>query len=160
MKNALLAVLLLSAPAAAAGTRPAALRPQKDALTNVQVSFKLRNAGREVSSRFVIGSGSQANYVVGGELAKAVQTSQGKGLEYKKHGVIVNCLPVLSPDGKRVSAELQVEVSGPGRKNQDLDAWDLDTFQYQTSFTAELGKLLVLVDEPDRRVEITVSLAP
>lgn len=153
--NALLPLLLLALPADAA-----TLRPPKDVSANIVVAFKLKNALREASGRFVIGSGSQANYVVGGELTKAVQTSQGKGLEYKKHGVIVNCLPILSPDGKRVSAELQVEISGPGRKNPDLDAWDLDTFQYQTSFTAEPGKPLVLVDEPDRRVEITVSLAP
>jgi hypothetical protein len=152
MKNFLIVIILLVVPAAAGAS--------KDSPTNLSVSFKLRNSQREASGRFVVGNGSQANYVNGGELAKAVQLSQGKGLEYKKHGVIVNCLPILSADGRRANMECQFEISGPGNKNPDLDAWDLVTFQYQSSFTAELGKPLVLVDEPDRRVEITVSLAP
>jgi hypothetical protein len=151
MKNALIALVLLAVPAGAA---------PKEASANIAVVFKIKNTLREAAGRFVVGNGSQANYVNGGELAKAVQTSQGKGLEYKKHGVIVNCLPILSADGRRANMECQFEISGPGNKNPDLDAWDLVTFQYQSSFTAELGKTLVLVDEPDRRVEITVSLAP
>ena len=174
MKNALLALVLLAVPAGAAGgsgssagtgrmtphTAGAAPRPPKGSPANLAISFKLRNVQREAAGRFVVGNGNQANYVNGGELAKAVQASQGKGLEYKKHGVIVNCLPLLSADGRRANMECQFEISGPGRKNPDLDAWDLDTFQFQSDFTAELGKPLILVDEPERRVEITVSLAP
>ncbi|MBI5240239.1 MAG: hypothetical protein HY926_07180 [Elusimicrobia bacterium] len=155
MKNAIIAVILLAVPAGAAP-----LSAPKEASANIAVAFKLKNALREASGRFVVGSGNQANYVVGGELTQTIKNSQGKGIEYKKHGVIINCLPALAGDGKRVRAECQFEISGPGRKNADLDAWDVDTFQYQTSFTAELGKAIVLVDEPDRRVEVTLSLAP
>ena len=155
MKNAILAVALLAAPAAAAP-----LSAPKEASANIVITFKLKSALREASGRFVVGNEQQANYVTGGELAKTVQNKQGKGLEYKKHGVIINCLPILEADRKRVRAECQFEISGPGRKSPDFDAWDLDTFQYQAGFTAELGKPLVLVDEPDRHVEVTLSLTP
>jgi len=155
MKNICLAVVLLAAPAAAAP-----LSSPKETTANLLISFKLKSSLREASGRFVVGSGNQSNYIAGGEVANTVKNSQGKGVEFKKHGVIVNCLPVLSADSRRVRAECQFEVSGPGRKNADLDAWDIDTFQYQAGFTAELGKTLVLVDEPDRRVELTITLAP
>lgn len=156
MKNIIsLAIILISAPAAAAP-----LSAPKEASANIFIDFKIKSTLREAAGRFLVGNEQQANYVSGGELAKAVQVSKGKGLEYKKHGVIVNCLPVLEKDGKRVRTECQFEISGPGRKNADLDAWDLDTFQYQAGFTAELGKPIVLVDGPDRRVEVTLSLAP
>jgi hypothetical protein len=155
MKNAIITVMLLAAPAGAA-----TLHAPKGDSANLVVAFKMKNAQREASGRFVAGNSTQANYVVGGEATKTIQSVQGKGVEYKKHGVIVNCLPVLTGDGRRVRAEIQLEISGPGRKNPDLDAWDVDTFQYQASFTAELGKTVVLVDEPDRRIEVTLSLAP
>ncbi|MCX5795377.1 MAG: hypothetical protein NTY77_07790 [Elusimicrobia bacterium] len=123
-------------------------------------AFTLKNGLREASGRFLVGDGNQSNYVAGGEVTKTIKTSQGKGAEYKKYGVIVNCLPTLNPDGQHVRVECQFEISGPGRKNPDLEAWDLDTFQYQAGFVAELGKPLALVDETDRRVQVTVSRAP
>jgi len=155
MNNTILALVLLAAPAGAAP-----LPAPKEPSTNVVVDFKLKNALREASGRFLMGDGNQANYVAGGEVTKTIKHSQGNGVEFKKYGVIVNCLPTLNPDRQRVSMECQFEISGPGRKNPDLDAWDLDTFQYQARFVAELGKPIVLVDEPDRRVEVTVSRAP
>jgi hypothetical protein len=151
----LLAVVLLAAPAAAAP-----LPAPKEASANLVFSFKLKNGLREAAGRFLVGNGNQSNYVAGGEVAKTIQAAQGKGVEYKKVGVIVNCLPTLHPDGRHARVECQFEISGPGRKNPDLDAWDIDTFQYQAGFMAELGKPLVLVDEPERRVELTIALAP
>lgn len=155
MKNAIIALVLLALPAGAAP-----LRAPKDSSVNFTVSFKLKNGLREAAGRFLVGNGNQANYVSGGEVTKTIQTVQGKGVEYKKVGVIVNCLPNLHADGRHATVECQFEISGPGRKNPDLDAWDVDTFQYQAGFSAELDRPLVLVDEPERRVEVTLSRAP
>ena len=127
---------------------------------NLKFSFKLKFKQMENVGNFVVQSGTQANYVLGGEIPVEVEHAQGKGIEFKRHGTIVNVLPVVRPDSDKVDIQLQCELSGPLPPETSLRVNPIATFQYQTAFVATLGKTLVLIDEPDRRVEVTIDTVP
>lgn len=125
----------------------------------LKVSFKLRFNDMEKTGNFLVLNATQSNYVVGGDEPWVFENSQGKGVEFKKHGTIVNMLPAVNPiDPKMVDAQIQVELSGPGRSMTELKVPPVTTFQLQTEYQAPLGRKMVLVDEPDKRVEVTVEL--
>lgn len=166
-----LAALLASAPgfAAEAPPRPAGIgisapkktqagAPPSESALNFRISFRIKLDELESAGNFVVQDGSQGNYVTGGDAPIEVQNSRGdKGLEFKKHATIVNCLPASFPEGGRVLAQCQFELSGPGRPATSFQARPPSTFQLQTSFVAALGRSLLLVDEPNRRVEIKIE---
>ncbi|MCX5787523.1 MAG: hypothetical protein NTX64_03280 [Elusimicrobia bacterium] len=127
---------------------------------NLKVSFKLKFKRLESSGNFTVQSGTQANYVIGGDDPVEVITKQGTGIEFKKYGTIVNILPAVVFDSDKVDAQLQAELSGPQAPETSLKVNPISTFQIQTEFTITLGKTIVLVDEPDRRVEIKIEPAP
>ena len=127
---------------------------------NLKISFKLKFKRLESSGNFTVQSGTQANYVIGGDDPVEISNAQGKGVEFKKHGTIVNILPIVQPDSDRVDAQWQSEISGPLAPETSLKVNPIATFQIQTEFTVTLGKTIVLVDEPDRRVEVKIEPAP
>lgn len=151
--------LLSAAPAGAAGSpRPTAPKaPPSARPANLRVSFAIRLQDLQSSGNFAVQDGSQANYVRGGETPFEVKTEKGTGLEFKKYGTIVNCLPASVPGGNTVAASCQFELSGPGRPETTFQVKPPMTFQLQTTFVAEKGKTLVLVDEPDRRLEVKLE---
>ena len=147
-----LAVLSIGTPSWAEGIDPG---------RNLKVSFKIKNHALESSGNFVIGAGKQVNYVVGGDEPSEIVTNRGKGVEFKKHGTIVNLIATVRPASGDVDLQVQVEKSGPLDGDRRLmNARPIETFQLQTTCTAKLGKPLVVVDEPDRRVELLVEDAP
>ncbi len=125
---------------------------------NFRISFKIKDGELENAGSFVVMSESQANYIIGGEKVVEVDMPSGKAVEFKKHGTIVNCLPVAKPDSALVRAECQFELSGPLGPVGTLKARPISTFQLQTSFEAALGRTLVLVDEPTRHLEVKVEV--
>ncbi len=155
-----LAVLSASGAGAAGAPRPAAPKaPPSSRPTNFRISFVLRLQDMQSAGNFVVQDGAQANYTRGGDAPFEVKTEKGTGLEFKKYGTIVNCLPVSAPGGKSVAADCQFELSGPGRPETTFQVKPPMTFQLQTSFVAEIGKTTVLVDEPDRRLEVRIDEA-
>jgi hypothetical protein len=124
---------------------------------NLRISFKIRYKELENSGNFIVQSGTQANYVIGGEEPREIQNAQGKGIEFKKHGIIVNVLPVLYPETDVVDTQLQCEISGPLSPVTSLQVPPIATFQLQIEFRSALGKPIVLVDEPDRRIEVKID---
>lgn len=154
-----IALLLLSfaAPSFAAPLppMPAKAKTVSEAAENFKVTYKIKDGDLEDSGSFLILAGSQSNYVTGGE--KAFESGNGpvKGIEYKKHGVIVNCLAVAKPATNVVRAEFQFEISGPSATPVgDLKARSISTFQFQTTFEVERGHSVVLVEGPSRRLEV------
>lgn len=124
-------------------------------LANYRVAFRMKLAELERSGNFTVQDGAQANYVLGGDTPTEAQNSRGeKGIEFKKHGTIVNCIVT---GGGRLNAQCQFEISGPLPPQTSLKVNPIATLQLQTTFTAEKGKPLLLVDEPDRRIEITIT---
>ncbi|MFI5360371.1 MAG: hypothetical protein ACHQ49_00255 [Elusimicrobiota bacterium] len=169
MKNILIvAMLFVIAPANAAtpsthkeiSVKSADGAADSSIADNFVISFKLKNAAHEVSGSFLASDGNQSNYVAGGQISRAGRDSKGPQAESKKYGVIVNCIPKAALYNQHVRMECQFEISGPVHKNPELDAWDIDTFQYQGIFLAEFGKPLVLVDDSEHHAEITVTRAP
>ncbi|HAH08453.1 MAG TPA: hypothetical protein DCM05_18330 [Elusimicrobia bacterium] len=124
-----------------------------------KVSFKIRFEGLEGSGNFAVRGATQSNYVVGGDTPFVIENAAGKGLEFKKHGTIVNILPVLDPSKPdTVDSQIQIEISGPGKPTTELKALPVQTFQLQTEFLSTLGKKAVLVDEPNKRVEVLIEV--
>lgn len=127
---------------------------------DLRISFKLRFKDLHAEGNFVTESGTQANYVQGGEVPWETSSPQGKGIEFKKYGVIVNVLPFIKPDAEDVvDAQMQIELSGPVASKNSLNVPEIATFQLQNEFSTSLGKTVVLVDEPDRRIEVTIAEA-
>lgn len=103
---------------------------------------------------FLVRNGSQANYVEGGETAFSVANGSGKSVEYKKHGFIVNVLPLVDPnDPSRVSLQFQLELSGPVKADP---APDMATWQLQDEVVLTKGKRFE-VSHGAGRVDVTVS---
>ena len=129
--------------------------------TNFKISYKIRHAELEDSGSFLVLSGSQSNYIAGGEKAFEFGAGAAKAVEFKKHGAIVNCLAVAKPDTTIVRAECQFELSGPLAPTGDLKARSIASFQFQSSFEIERGRTLVLVEGPSRLIEVKIdAVAP
>ena len=94
-------------------------------------------------------SGTQANFVVGGDQPYPVTNAQGVGVEFKKFGVILNILPAINPNKKdSIDAQLQLEVSNPDFSkpvtvgNTSVPA--MTTRQVQTEVEIKSGETLVI----------------
>lgn len=152
----------LAAPAAAQKpfpgplTAPAA-KPAGAGSENFRISFKIRSRGLESSGNFVVRDGAQGNYVRGGEDPYEFDAGKGRGVDFKKHGTIVNCAPASA--GGAVSMSCQFELSGVLPPAGSLGARPVETFQFQSDFTLRRGETLVLIDEPDRGIEVAVDVA-
>jgi hypothetical protein len=160
VRKLLLAALVPLAVSASAQSLPAKLRSNdlstRPFAAQFRVAFTLKIGGLDYASSFVLQDGSQANYIDGGEVSYVFKGEKGESIEFKKRGVIVNCVAVENPNAKsRVRAECQFEISGPVKSA--TRAADVATFQLQTSFEAEKGKPLLVVDGPDKRVEVTIT---
>lgn len=118
-----------------------------------RVSFKLQDRELKASGNFVVESGTQANYSIGGDEPFEHQNAGGVGVEFKKVAAIINVLPAFVPGTDIVDCQWQSELSGPLAPKGSLKVQPISTFQLQTEFRVALGKTIVLVDEPDRRVE-------
>jgi len=156
-----LALALACAALGAPAPLPALKAPGKLSGGHFKVSFSIRNKALEKAGNFVVQEGSQASYIDGGEVAWPVRGAQGVAVEYKKVSTLVNCVVVEDPNFKaRARAECQFELSGPVPSEtgpKELAVADAKTFQLQTAFEADLGKPLVLVDEPDKRLTVTLE---
>jgi pilus assembly protein CpaC len=99
--------------------------------------------------KVVTKSGSQANFVVGGDQPYPVTTNQGVGVEFKKYGVILNILPVVDPNNKdSIDAQLQLEVSNPNFSQTvqvgGTSVPSITTRQVQTEVEIKSGETLVI----------------
>ena len=123
-----------------------------------KVSFSLKVGTRLESGSYIVGDGAQSNYVAGGEEPWEFENKQGTGVDFKKRAVVINSLVTAAGAG-RVAAEFQVEVSGPLTPDpaSKLHMPAISTVQVQSSFHVALGKPIVLVEQPDRRFEITIE---
>jgi hypothetical protein len=160
MRYLILPALALLAVSASAAPLPGKLHQldlsSRPSAPQFRVAFTLKVGQLEYSSSFVLQDASQANYIDGGEVSREFDSGHGKTIEFKKRGVIVNCVAVENPNEKsRVRAECQFEISGPVKSA--TRAADIGTFQFQTAFEAEKGKPLLLVDGPEKRVEVTIT---
>jgi len=180
MNQKALAVLVLFCMSAAVPSSGAVTAPEKvaagqttirkiakktpqppDGEENLMVEVSAKYLELEGKTRFLAGNGTQVNYVTGGDRPVVIKNSQGDGVEYKKVGFILNVLPVLAPDDdSRASIQLQTELSGPtqGVQAGGNEVPGIATWQWQSSFTVELGKKTVLVDGP-AHLELTVTRA-
>lgn len=161
MRTALLTALAVLAVTAQAEPAPAKAKGNdsftRPSLAQYRLSFKLAVSGLKYESSFVMIDGEQTNYVDGGE--DAHESAPGtKIVDYKKVGTIVNCLAVDNPNFKnRVRAQCQFEISGPVKSKSGAPALDQATFQLTSSFEAEKGKPLALVEGPGKLIEVTIS---
>ena len=111
-------------------------------------------------------SGTQANFVVGGEQPYQVTGAQGAvGVEFKKFGVILNILPVLNPNNKdSIDAQLQLEVSNPDfSKTVQVGGTSVPsivTRQVQTEVEVKSGETLVIGGLKSSRKDVTKTRIP
>ncbi|MBI5202325.1 MAG: type II and III secretion system protein [Elusimicrobia bacterium] len=94
-------------------------------------------------------SGTQANFVVGGDQPYPVTNAQGVGVEFKKFGVILNILPAVNPNKKdSIDAQLQLEVSNPDFSKPvtvgNTSVPSITTRQVQTEVEIKSGETLVI----------------
>jgi hypothetical protein len=140
---------------------PAKLPERAANEVNLLVDVKAEYQELTGAARFLVGNGTQANHVLGGDKAYPIKNSQGTGVEFKKWGFIVNVLPAVNPEEPgTVSIQVQIELSGPVKSavSPSSDVTDITTWQYQGSFTLALGQKTVIVETP-ALVEITVREA-
>ena len=168
-----LALVLSGGPAFAAKLKPPHKSRRENAGkaalgsrdVNYKISFQIKADGLESAGNFVAHDGSQANYVVGKTTPAESGGAGGpaeseKGVELKKYGTIVNCLPASDPSSDRVSVQCQFELSGPLPAASPPRSQAAVNFQFQGEFVVERGRSIVLVDEPNRRIELAIEELP
>jgi hypothetical protein len=135
--------------------------PKPSEAINLKISYKMKLDASESVGSFVTQSGAQSNNVVreGAYNAHQPDGSGERRTDDNKRGIIVNCLPILMK-GKIAHMELQTEMIEPLEPSTDSKAASIKTFQYQGMFLAALGRTIVLVDAPDRHLEMTVEELP
>jgi len=94
-------------------------------------------------------SGSQANFTVGGEVPVPYSNNQGVGAEFKKHGVILQVLPVILAEKKdTVDVQIALEVSNPDYSKPVVVGGttipSMITRQIQTEVELKSGETLVI----------------
>lgn len=94
-------------------------------------------------------SGTQANFVVGGEIPVPYTNAQGMGADFKKFGVILNVLPVITNEKKGIiDVQLQLEVSNPDYSRPVIvsgtEIPSMVTRQIQTEVELKSGETLVI----------------
>ena len=120
---------------------------------NYEIKVKVKYHGMEREATFVVSNSAQSNYVEGGDKHVIVEVNGNKGIEYKKWGFIVNILPIsLHEDPKKVSIQIQLELSGPVGKGKIKD---IATWQFQSEILLTLGKKTVISRKP-AYAEITI----
>ncbi|MFA5162150.1 MAG: type II and III secretion system protein [Elusimicrobiales bacterium] len=110
-------------------------------------------------------SGTQANFVVGGEIPIPYTNNQGVGADYKKYGVILNILPVVMPEKKNaIDVQLQLEVSNPDYSKtvtvQNTTVPSMVTRQLQTEVELKSGETMVLGGLKQSTRNVSVSRVP
>jgi len=157
-------MLGLASFGAAQEARPRAVPPLKEhgpgseKLANFRISFKISANGLEASGSFVVRDRSQSNYVSGGETPYATGDETRRAVDFKKHGVIVNCIPYSAGDA--VSMTCQFELSGALPAEGPLGTRSVESVQFQSEFTMRRGETLVLVDGPEKRIEVSLDEVP
>ena len=120
---------------------------------SLQASLKLLETEGKAqilsNPKVITKSGTQANFVVGGDQPYPVTTAQGVGVEFKKFGVILNILPTLNPNKKdSIDAQLQLEVSNPDFSKPvnvgGTSVPSITTRQVQTEVEIKSGETLVI----------------
>lgn len=158
-----LSAALLAAAACAPLTAAAAIKQEQPpaesstAPANFKISFSFRVEGVEASGNMVALNASKVSY----QKALVPQKNGKKGRkEAPKYGTVVECLPVQLPGTAglvKMSCLFQMSAPKPGKKSERETAVQFDL---NTDFTATPGQPMLLVDEPDKRIEITVERAP
>ncbi|MBI3505120.1 MAG: type II and III secretion system protein [Proteobacteria bacterium] len=110
-------------------------------------------------------SGTQANFVVGGDQPYPVTTNQGVGVEFKKFGVILNILPAVNPNKKEyIQAQLQLEVSNPDFSKPvnvgGTSVPSIVTRQVQTEVEIKSGETLVIGGLKSSNKNVTKTRVP
>lgn len=155
-----LLVLTLAFPAFCASTKATSSSSKLDA-ANYRVSFKMKNDILSAASSFLMGTEQQAKYLQTGEDPYESENVQNNapsvvGVEFKKVTAIVNCVISRAKDGV-VYADFQFELSGPVTAVGKRKAIPVRTFQYASPIAVRLGQTLVVVDGPDRHIEIRID---
>lgn len=99
--------------------------------------------------KIIAKSGTQARFVVGGEIPIPYANNQGVGADFKKFGVILNVLPLIVQEKKdTVSVQLQLEVSNPDFSKpvsvQGTTIPSMVTRQVETEVELKSGETLVI----------------
>jgi len=122
-------------------------------VTSLQTSLKLLETEGKAqllsNPKVITKSGTQANFVVGGDQPYPVTNAQGVGVEFKKFGVILNILPAINPNKKdSIDAQLQLEVSNPDFSKPvtvgNTSVPSITTRQVQTEVEIKSGETLVI----------------
>lgn len=124
-----------------------------DRKTNLATSLKLMETEGKAqllsNPKVITKSGTQANFVVGGEIPIPYTNNQGVGADFKKFGVILNVLPLIVPGKKdTIDVQLQLEVSNPDYSRpvtvQNTTVPSMITRQIQTEVELKSGETLVI----------------
>lgn len=138
-------------------------------LTQLQTSLRLLETEGKAqilsNPKVITKSGTQANFVVGGDQPYPVTTAQGVGVEFKKFGVILNILPAVHPTKKEViNAQLQLEVSNPDFSKPvnvgGTSVPSITTRQVQTEVEIKSGETLVIGGLKSSNKNVTKTRVP
>lgn len=115
--------------------------------------------------KVVVKDNEQANFVVGGELPFPSTNNQGVGVDFKKFGVILNILPSITDDKKKImSAQLQLEVSNPDFSKPvtvgNTSVPSIVTRQVQTTVDLKSGETLVIGGLKQSQKSVSKSKIP
>lgn len=121
-----------------------------------RLSFKVKASGLQDASNFVVQDDEKVAFTVSGEKPMSISAGNDKTVDYKKTATSVNAY--LVAEGGKVRVEIQFDLSGPvASADAAAPGVGMASFEYATVVTATKGKALVLVDDADRRVELTVD---
>ena len=110
-------------------------------------------------------SGTQANFVVGGEVPIPYTNNQGVGADYKKYGVILNILPVVLPEKKdAIDVQMQLEVSNPDYSKTvtvaNTTVPSMITRQVQAEVELRSGETMVIGGLKQSSHNVSISRVP
>jgi pilus assembly protein CpaC len=138
-------------------------------ITQLQTSLKLLETEGKAqilsNPKVITKSGTQANFVVGGDQPYPVTTNQGVGVEFKKFGVILNILPAVNATKKdTIDAQLQLEVSNPDFSKPvnvgGTSVPSITTRQVQTEVEIKSGETLVIGGLKSSNKNVTKTRIP
>ncbi len=140
-----------------------------DRMTALQTTLKmLETEGKAQllsNPKVITKSGTQANFLVGGDQPYPVTNVQGVGVEFKKYGVSLDILPAVNPNKKdSIDAQVKLEVSNPDFSkpvvvgNTSVPA--LNTRQVLTEVEMKSGETLVIGGLKSSSKSISKSRVP
>jgi len=104
-------------------------------------------------------SGTEAEFMVGGEFVVVTGGTSGGTIEWKEHGIILKIKPEIAGD-KKIRADITMEVSRPDWANKTGSYPSLSTRKASNKVTVKSGQTITIAGLTETKSETTKTGIP